>query len=286
MAAVPLLKEEPMGSEDGYDRREDLSSDRRKRLPLLRTANIGWAVLCAGLLGLTVGIAAGVAILVVQSWNTKSETCISRTAGPSPVTRDLDITYHTEQFNGSLMMENIYRLPGSPEVDAAWEALGVNYRPLRVPYDVGLEIGLSPDQVKLQKQHGGGFPANVEGLHHLHCANLVRQALYYNIDYYRDLGTGAFQNEPHIVQKHVSHCLDVIRQQLMCTVDIGVLGQVWFQPGDSDVPEPFVDFNTKHVCRNFDAIRQWAEERQMPEEVPDDLIQPPEPGDYIYDHVP
>lgn len=126
MAAVPLLKEEPMGSEDGYDRTEDLSSDRRKQLPLLRTANIGWAVLCAGLLGLTIGITAGVAILVVQGWSSKSETCISKTAGPSPVTRDVDITYHTEQFNGSLMMENIYRLPGSPEVDAAWEALGVN----------------------------------------------------------------------------------------------------------------------------------------------------------------
>jgi hypothetical protein len=240
MAAVPLLKEEAMGSDDGYDRRSDISIEQRERR-LFQTANIKWAFLCAGLLGLTVGISAGVAFLVVQQWSPQAETCISRTAGPSPVTRDVEITYHTELFNGSFMNENIYRQPGSPEVDAAWEALGVNCeslratlrtkrtsadnripdRPLSIPYDVGLEVGLRPDQVKLDKKYGGGFPVNVEGLHHLHCAvsqpcpdllspltntsiqNLVRKALYYNIDYYRNLGTGAFVNDEPIVQKHV-----------------------------------------------------------------------------------
>ena len=39
---------------------------------------------------------------------------------------DLDIEYNTIQFNGSFMAENIYRQAASPEVDAAWEALGVN----------------------------------------------------------------------------------------------------------------------------------------------------------------
>jgi hypothetical protein len=72
----------------------------------------------------------------------------------------------------------------------------------------------------------------------------------------------------------------------MCTVDVGVMGQVWYQPGSSDHPEAFVDFNTKHVCRNYDAVRQWAEERQMPAEVPDDWIQKPKPGDKVLSHVP
>lgn len=116
--------------------------------------------------------------------------------------------------------------------------------------------------------------------------NLLRQSLYFNIDYYRSKGTGAFVNDDHIVQKHVSHCMDIIRQQLMCTVDIGVLGQVWWQPQDQPMPEPFVDFNTKHVCRNYDDIRRWAEEHQLPEDVPDDYLAPPIPGARILDHVP
>lgn len=72
----------------------------------------------------------------------------------------------------------------------------------------------------------------------------------------------------------------------MCTVDIGVLGQVWYQTPGQEYPSAFVDFNTKHVCRNYDDIRRWAEERQMPAETPTDFLQPPRPGDRIYDHVP
>jgi hypothetical protein len=71
----------------------------------------------------------------------------------------------------------------------------------------------------------------------------------------------------------------------MCTVDIGVLGQVWWK-GPEGQPEAFVDFNTQHVCRNFDAVRQWAEERQMPEVTPDDWIPLPPAGTKILDSIP
>jgi hypothetical protein len=42
------------------------------------------------------------------------------------VLRDVGIRYEWKEFNGSFMQENIYRKAGSPEVDAAWEALGVD----------------------------------------------------------------------------------------------------------------------------------------------------------------
>jgi hypothetical protein len=72
----------------------------------------------------------------------------------------------------------------------------------------------------------------------------------------------------------------------MCTVDIGVLGQVWWQSADAEYPEAYVDFNTQHTCRNFDAIRQWAEARQVPEEPPEDFLAPPETGDRIFSELP
>lgn len=81
--------------------------------------------------------------------------------------------------------------------------------------------------------------------------------------------------------------MDIIRQQLMCTVDVGVLGQVWYQPPGSS-PEAFVDFNTVHKCRNFDAIRNWAEKHQLPEakDCPADFLELPKDGDRIYQDVP
>ena len=42
---------------------------------------------------------------------------------------DVDIEYEIVQFNGSLLMENVYRQDAGPEVDAAWEALGVDCMP-------------------------------------------------------------------------------------------------------------------------------------------------------------
>jgi hypothetical protein len=69
----------------------------------------------------------------------------------------------------------------------------------------------------------------------------------------------------------------------MCQPDTGLLGQVWW---DKSAPKAFVDFNTAHKCKNFDAIKQWAEERQIPETVPMDFLKPPAEGDTIYDEIP
>lgn len=85
----------------------------------------------------------------------------------------------------------------------------------------------------------------------------------------------------------LAHCLDILRQQLMCTVDIGVLGQVWYQPPDKPL-QAFVDFNTVHTCRNFEAIREWAEKHQLPDpnEIPADFLELPKEGDRIWHDVP
>lgn len=41
------------------------------------------------------------------------------------VLNEVDIKYSTTTFNGSFMQETVYRRFGSPEVDSAWEALGI-----------------------------------------------------------------------------------------------------------------------------------------------------------------
>lgn len=196
---------------------------------------------------------------------------------------EVDNSYHSTYFNGSLMKQNVFRLPAGQEVDEAWESLGVNYRALAVPESQAVRSGLHPNQVQINPAYGGGYPANVEGLHHLHCLNLVRKALYYNIDYYRSTGKGAFINDDHIVQLHVSHCLDIIRQQLICTPNTGLMGQIWWDPSS---PKAFVDFNTQHKCKNFKAIREWARERQLPENVPRDFLQPPSNKEAIQMEIP
>lgn len=188
MAAVPLLKNESVSTDESYDDETAPKSEAWRKQLLARNRYSRRNVICLCLLSFATGIvvAASAALLFSARWG----TCFDQTSMPSPLTRDLDITYHIQQFNGSLMKENVYRQPGSPEVDAAWEALGVNCmvqnktllvfvanfdtdRPLSVPPEIAGQVGLAPDQVKVNSKYGGGFPANVESLHQLHCA--VRQ---------------------------------------------------------------------------------------------------------------
>jgi hypothetical protein len=57
------------------------------------------------------------------------------------------------------------------------------------------------------------------------------------------------------------HCLDIIRQQLICKADVGIFGSWWVKYKDASV-----DFNTNHKCKNFEDIRKWAEDHQLESE--------------------
>ncbi|KAL7953319.1 hypothetical protein V8C34DRAFT_297313 [Trichoderma compactum] len=206
--------------------------------------------------------------------------CAKHTTQWSPLIRDVPVHYGFKEFNGSFMNEDIYRKVGSPEVDKAWEILGSDYRAGIISYKDGLASGLDPSFVQRAEKYGGGFIVNVEGMHHLHCLNLVRKALYFNYERYKKLGEHAFVNDEFILRLHVTHCLDTIRQVLMCNVDTGVLGQVWVDPKQ---PTAFPDFHTKHVCKNYDDIRDWAERLQAPppDQIPNDYLASPKSEDAI-----
>lgn len=110
---------------------------------------------------------------------------------------------------------------------------------------------------------------------------MVRKGMWYNYDYYKDLGEWSFKNEEMILQLHASHCLDAIRQVLMCNVDTGVLGQIWYNTDDA--ARTFPDFRTQHKCKNYDAVAQWAIDHQAPptESLPDDYMAAPEDEDVL-----
>ncbi len=44
----------------------------------------------------------------------------------APLSNDIGLNYHDQQFDAKLIDTNVYRLNGSDEVDAAWEELGIS----------------------------------------------------------------------------------------------------------------------------------------------------------------
>lgn len=263
---------------DDLDQQQTFYTPPRRRLGVCRC--IGWiialilVILLSGLVG---------AWLSLHYFNI-DQNCASHTTHWSPLLDEVSIKYEPKTFDGNFMKENVYRKQGSPEVDEAWEALGVDYRAGVISHEDGLASGLDDSFVQRSDKHGGGFLVNVEGMHHLHCLNLVRKSLYFNYDYYKELGGHAFKNDGEVFRLHVTHCLDTIRQVLMCNVDTAVLGQVWVE---KEKPIAFPDFNTKHVCKNYDAVRKWAKKIQAPphDKLPKGYLKLPNKKD-VYEKTP
>lgn len=157
-----------------------LSSDTKKPRSLTLDARWCSTVLCLALFPAIVGLLIGRRI---QSSNLDL-VCFKHTSKSSPLQDDIEVSWHEVVFNGSLLKENVYRQDAGPEVDSAWEELGINceflFTPehqmltpaddsMLVPPNVAGHVGLREDQVRAKEKYGGGFIANVEGLHHLHC---------------------------------------------------------------------------------------------------------------------
>uniref|UniRef100_A0A0D2YIB3 Tat pathway signal sequence n=1 Tax=Fusarium oxysporum (strain Fo5176) TaxID=660025 RepID=A0A0D2YIB3_FUSOF len=228
---------------------------RRRRLSLCRC--FGWAITLLSIILISAFAGAWISMVYVNI----DQICTAHTSQWSPLLDNIAIKYKMQPFDGNFMRENIFRGNASPEVDAAWEALGVDYRPGVISYKDGLSSGLDDSFVQRAPQHGGGFIVN----------NLLRKSLWYNYEYYKDLGGHAFKNDGEVFRMHVI---------LMCNVDTGVLGQVWVNPKN---PNAFPDFNTRHVCKNYNDVREWAEKLQAPptSEIPDDYLLLPKNKDIL-----
>ncbi|KAH7370474.1 hypothetical protein BKA65DRAFT_18149 [Rhexocercosporidium sp. MPI-PUGE-AT-0058] len=97
-----------------------------------------------------------------------------------------------------------------------------------------------------------GYRIGIEVFHQLHCLNLVRKSTH--PEFY--MGKDDFKEDnKDKIRTHLDHCLEMLRMNIMCQVDIGVITfhERADMPGD-----PWPDFSTKHVCRDFDAVRKWA----------------------------
>lgn len=73
--------------------------------------------------------------------------------------------------------------------------------------------------------------------------------------------------EEQTVTKHVTHCLDMVRQIIQCKPDLGVFGQYWVKDDVQGIDEAFVDFNTDHKCIDWEAVRGWSQEHQSMEKL-------------------
>ncbi|EXJ58084.1 hypothetical protein A1O7_05508 [Cladophialophora yegresii CBS 114405] len=217
--------------------------------------------------------------LILQHWRHQSRQCV-------PVgywgSSDLEIAQREVpertlqvQFSGGLKWDETSHLireidptiPDyggipTPEIDAAWQELIST-----------TDIFLTREEVDEIISNDGAFarvPSNAHlytdpytGLyqavpavfHNLHCLDIIRRGVY--IQYYPEELTPAFK-------PHIQHCIDSIRQSLMCEADMTPIPEIHttFRPNGGLEPV----FQVEHTCRDFNAMQKWAKQRDALDE--------------------
>ena len=124
----------------------------------------------------------------------------------------------------------------------------------------------------------GGYFATLTVFHELHC--LVRETFRYHSDlskvedqitdltlqkrlhrymypssYFPNLSDQEMEDN----RFHNEHCIDMLRQSVMCHGDISPVTMRWGQTQ----PIPLGNFSSPHECVNWAAINEWAKERSV-----------------------
>ncbi|KAG2068292.1 hypothetical protein BDR04DRAFT_1158121 [Suillus decipiens] len=161
------------------------------------------------------------------------------------------------QFNGSFDATSIYRGSPSPEIDAAWDKISLDARPVRMTLEQLLRTGEtpSPAMVRYPDEYGGGYMATVEFIHQLHCLDMLRRASHGDT-YYNHAN---MHESPEEFRTHLDHCIEILRQFTMCSGDVTMITHDWVEGRT----EPFADFNVHHECRNFEKVSDWVDEHRV-----------------------
>lgn len=78
-----------------------------------------------------------------------------------------------------------------------------------------------------------------------------------------------------------AHCLDMLRQEIMCNANTAIYGQWWVQK--NGVTRPSKDFSYTAQCKNWDAVMGWYTENHINM---DTTMVRRRPGDPVLDRDP
>ncbi|RBR09849.1 hypothetical protein FVER53590_13633 [Fusarium verticillioides] len=142
-----------------------------------------------------------------------------------------------------------YQGPPTPERDALWDDLYLNFGISRIPRDSAAKLINKTIPIPGER---GQYVIELNVFHQLHCLNMIRKRLY--------IEDGKYDPNHKLTGiEHLEHCYDALRQSLMCSADITPLPWVW-----SDKAQEAKEVaRVTHTCRDFDVLRNWAREHAV-----------------------
>ncbi|KAI1177096.1 hypothetical protein F4777DRAFT_543731 [Nemania sp. FL0916] len=142
-----------------------------------------------------------------------------------------------------------------PELDEAWHNLLQNDN-IRVPRLYLEELNLTT----IYTLDGSEGIASLSVYHSLHCLKKVKRMLFKE-QYHQGKSELAMARE----SKHVDHCIEYIRESLMCQPDLSLVTFRWInETAQHDDQSAFYPTNfdvAMHTCADWEALDSWASKR-------------------------
>ncbi|KAL2292055.1 hypothetical protein FJTKL_10726 [Diaporthe vaccinii] len=167
------------------------------------------------------------------------------------------ISYKEVVFDSSVQNgQTPYQGSPNAENNALWHDLYNKVGISQIPASSAarLEVPSSP-----VPGHEDQHYVQLDAFHHLHCLNMIRLMLWAG-----GSPESSYLNATHLGDTeeermgHVDHCVDQIRQYLMCHADTTPLAWQW-----SERNKKYLTYmGMKHTCRDWERFYEWAERHQ------------------------
>uniref|UniRef100_A0A093UMG9 Uncharacterized protein n=1 Tax=Talaromyces marneffei PM1 TaxID=1077442 RepID=A0A093UMG9_TALMA len=161
------------------------------------------------------------------------------------------VQYETVLFNRGLNRnDSIFVGPPDDASDAAWEALWEPNLFAQIPNHQAEKI--PNNSIPVAKTDTSIVGLDV--FHQLHCLNALRKNL--RPERYEGRSDKSKIKDVAVGIEHLDHCVESLRQSLICTADLSPVRWEWTAKG-------YATTTTAHICRNWKMITDWAESHKI-----------------------
>ncbi|KAI1173835.1 hypothetical protein F4777DRAFT_580598 [Nemania sp. FL0916] len=160
--------------------------------------------------------------------------------------RDI-ISYHRGKFNNTLDVENPYKGERRDGIDELWYDISTKYLSFRLTKEELVAMDKYSEKSVEFSDEKGGYMASLDVFHQVHCLNMIRQQVRRD-QYPENTNPDAQKLE------HIDHCIDMLREVVMCHGDVSVLTYTWKE----GYQWPWANFAIERECRDWNRITDWV----------------------------
>lgn len=175
-----------------------------------------------------------------------------------------EVRYSRVKFSLASPLNSSAYVGTSPAVDTAWRQIA--YLPDQMVSAADFPKLQKPaDAMRVTHPTTGeqGYRVGIEAFHQLHCLNLLRMSTY---AHYATVPWSDTNDAPEKVRAHLDHCIEILRMNLMCMADVNVFTfHPTSEPGRQGMGGYWPDYESEHVCRDFEHVRDWARANAVPD---------------------